>query len=187
MKKNKSFLLTSLFLIFLIAVISNVLAHPGRTDSNGGHWNRKTGEYHYHNGESTGKSSSGSSAKSEYEPFTPPYEPPTENPYKEDPPNTGSVVQEDSSEEENNNYTNSVSQNDLFQNNVKSDIVDKKNFKDYFIDVLSFIFALLLGLPSLCFLLLLVLSFVIFIFKDCIYYKLLEICTGLTHSHKINL
>lgn len=22
--------------------------HPGRTDANGGHYNRKTGEYHYH-------------------------------------------------------------------------------------------------------------------------------------------
>src|SRR6185369_16175029 len=26
------------------------LSHPGRTDANGGHYNRKTGEYHYHNG-----------------------------------------------------------------------------------------------------------------------------------------
>ena len=25
-------------------------AHPGRTDANGGHYNRKTGEYHYHGG-----------------------------------------------------------------------------------------------------------------------------------------
>lgn len=25
-------------------------AHPGGTDSNGGHYNRKTGEYHYHHG-----------------------------------------------------------------------------------------------------------------------------------------
>jgi hypothetical protein len=25
-------------------------SHGGRTDSNGGHYNRKTGEYHYHNG-----------------------------------------------------------------------------------------------------------------------------------------
>ena len=24
------------------------LAHPGRTDSNGGHWNHKEGTYHYH-------------------------------------------------------------------------------------------------------------------------------------------
>lgn len=26
------------------------LAHPGNTDSKGGHHNRKTGEYHYHHG-----------------------------------------------------------------------------------------------------------------------------------------
>ena len=25
-------------------------AHPGRTDKNGGHWDRKAGTYHYHNG-----------------------------------------------------------------------------------------------------------------------------------------
>ena len=25
-------------------------AHPGRTDSNGGHYNHSTGEYHYHHG-----------------------------------------------------------------------------------------------------------------------------------------
>ena len=28
----------------------SVKAHPGRTDSNGGHTNRSTGEYHYHHG-----------------------------------------------------------------------------------------------------------------------------------------
>lgn len=33
----------------LILTISNVIAHSGRTDSSGGHWNRKTGTYHYHN------------------------------------------------------------------------------------------------------------------------------------------
>ncbi len=27
-----------------------VFAHSGRTDSNGGHYNKSTGEYHYHNG-----------------------------------------------------------------------------------------------------------------------------------------
>lgn len=37
-----------LFVIFIIfASIS--FAHPGRTDSNGGHYDRSTGEYHYHN------------------------------------------------------------------------------------------------------------------------------------------
>ena len=32
-----------------------VLAHPGRTDSQGGHYNRETGEYHFHNGDSANK------------------------------------------------------------------------------------------------------------------------------------
>ena len=167
MKRNKSFLLTSLFLIFLTVFISNVLAHPGRTDANGGHWNRKTGEYHYHNGEYAGRSSSGSSSKSKYEPFTPPYEPPTENPYKEDTPNTDSVVQEDSSEEEKNNYTKSAYKNDYLQNNVKSGTSEKKSFKercfDFLIIALSF-------LPLMPFLIIIV----IYIVKDCIYYGLLE-------------
>lgn len=36
--------------IFVLACSLTVYAHPGRTDSNGGHWNRSTGEYHYHHG-----------------------------------------------------------------------------------------------------------------------------------------
>lgn len=44
-----------LTLLILLAFISTVPysfteAHSGRTDSNGGHYDRKTGEYHYHNG-----------------------------------------------------------------------------------------------------------------------------------------
>lgn len=35
----------------LILVFSfTIWAHPGRTDSSGGHYNRSTGEYHYHHG-----------------------------------------------------------------------------------------------------------------------------------------
>ena len=33
-----------------ISVCVAVSAHPGRTDSSGGHWNRSTGKYHYHHG-----------------------------------------------------------------------------------------------------------------------------------------
>ncbi len=41
-----------IFVLFLLFALSiSVSAHPGRTDSNGGHYNRDTGEYHYHNGE----------------------------------------------------------------------------------------------------------------------------------------
>lgn len=37
-------------IIILYSVTFEVKAHPGRTDSNGGHTNRSTGEYHYHHG-----------------------------------------------------------------------------------------------------------------------------------------
>ncbi len=48
----------SLLLIILITTLP-VLAHPGRLDSNGGHWDRKNGTYHYHSGtHSSGNSNS---------------------------------------------------------------------------------------------------------------------------------
>lgn len=65
----------------LMSVIS-VFAHPGRTDQNGGHWDRENGTYHFHTGEYVGRGSG--SSDSEYAPFVPPYEPPTENPYRND-------------------------------------------------------------------------------------------------------
>ena len=37
-------------IIILHSVTFEVKAHPGRTDSSGGHTNRSTGEYHYHHG-----------------------------------------------------------------------------------------------------------------------------------------
>lgn len=40
--------LSLLFALFLL--ITPVFAHSGRTDSNGGHYDRSTGEYHYHHG-----------------------------------------------------------------------------------------------------------------------------------------
>ena len=57
------------FIIVLLTFpyfVSTTLAHPGRTDSNGGHtcrtncakWGYKTGEYHYHNGGSSRSTSS---------------------------------------------------------------------------------------------------------------------------------
>lgn len=39
----------AVFLMFLLCV-PYADAHPGRTDSNGGHYDRSTGEYHYHHG-----------------------------------------------------------------------------------------------------------------------------------------
>lgn len=37
-------------LLLLSLLVVPVLAHPGRTDSNGGHYDRSTGQYHYHHG-----------------------------------------------------------------------------------------------------------------------------------------
>lgn len=43
-----------LLVISILSVIASVVlcaeAHPGRTDSRGGHTNHSTGEYHYHHG-----------------------------------------------------------------------------------------------------------------------------------------
>ena len=36
--------------ILLAAICLPVVAHPGRTDGDGGHTDRSTGEYHYHHG-----------------------------------------------------------------------------------------------------------------------------------------
>ena len=40
-----------LLMVMCFAILVPVAAysHPGKTDSKGGHYNRKTGEYHYHN------------------------------------------------------------------------------------------------------------------------------------------
>lgn len=37
------------WVVVAVSVNSFCEAHPGRTDSKGGHYNRKTGEYHFHN------------------------------------------------------------------------------------------------------------------------------------------
>lgn len=39
-----------LSILILIILFSFASAHPGRTDGNGGHYDRSTGEYHYHHG-----------------------------------------------------------------------------------------------------------------------------------------
>lgn len=72
--KNKKVLLTiTALLIISVACIFSAFAHSGRTDSNGGHWDRSTGTYHYHSGEHAGKSSSSSNSKEyEHKGYTPP-------------------------------------------------------------------------------------------------------------------
>lgn len=42
--------LLAFLLAFLLLLSPNVLAHSGKTDANGGHYDRSTGEYHYHHG-----------------------------------------------------------------------------------------------------------------------------------------
>ncbi|MCG7378841.1 copper amine oxidase N-terminal domain-containing protein [Paenibacillus sp. ACRSA] len=78
---NKKVLVTSVLSLFLLSSATSVFAHPGRTDSNGGHtcwtncakWGLEYGEYHYHNGGSSSSSSksSGSSSSSSSKKTTP--------------------------------------------------------------------------------------------------------------------
>ena len=46
---RKALIVLSLMLIFGVLLYDSAYTHSGRTDANGGHYNRKTGEYHYHN------------------------------------------------------------------------------------------------------------------------------------------
>ena len=48
MKKTLIFLAEIIVLLAMFSVC--VYAHPGRTDSNGGHYDNKNGGYHYHHG-----------------------------------------------------------------------------------------------------------------------------------------
>lgn len=68
-KLLKTFIILFLFIFQFIVIVN---AHPGRTDSNGGHYDRSTGEYHYHNGESSGKKQSSSNETYTYENFVGP-------------------------------------------------------------------------------------------------------------------
>lgn len=46
---RKALIVFSLIFIFGVLLYDSAYTHSGRTDANGGHYNRKTGEYHYHN------------------------------------------------------------------------------------------------------------------------------------------
>ena len=66
----KSFISLCTLLILLLIIQGNVDAHPGRTDSSGGHtcrtncsqWGLEEGEYHYHNGSGSSQSESSESS-----------------------------------------------------------------------------------------------------------------------------
>ncbi len=46
----KKFTFVFIALLFLVCCNTQVFSHSGRTDSYGGHFDRSTGEYHYHHG-----------------------------------------------------------------------------------------------------------------------------------------
>lgn len=72
MKKKNKIKNIFIFIILLhLLFISTASAHPGRTDSNGGHWDHSSGTYHYHTGEHAGQSNSSSSTseKSSWEKY----------------------------------------------------------------------------------------------------------------------
>lgn len=48
--KYKKFAALILFIVMIFALGVMALGHGGKTDSNGGHYNHSTGEYHYHHG-----------------------------------------------------------------------------------------------------------------------------------------
>ncbi len=62
-KLLKSLSATSLALMFVVSS-APADAHPGRLDANGGHYNRKTGEYHYHRSPSSGSTTRTTARKS---------------------------------------------------------------------------------------------------------------------------
>lgn len=67
MKALKQISLLLLILLLVFNFTFSAFAHPGRLDSNGGHYNRATGEYHYHDGtHSSGTSNSNNSINYNY-------------------------------------------------------------------------------------------------------------------------
>ena len=52
-----------IILIVCFAFCLSASAHSGRTDANGGHWDRKAGTYHYHGAPKAGTSSESTSSK----------------------------------------------------------------------------------------------------------------------------
>jgi hypothetical protein len=57
--KVKSLLCLFIIFITILSTIVPTFAHSGRTDSNGGHYNHSTGEYHYHHGYSAHQHTNG--------------------------------------------------------------------------------------------------------------------------------
>ena len=58
-----------LFTLILLSLLQVAFSHSGRTDSNGEHWDRETGTYHYHNQTTAPRPSVPSSPKAYSESF----------------------------------------------------------------------------------------------------------------------
>jgi len=64
----KKFIMALFLSIIIFTINLPVIAHSGRTDANGGHWDRKAGTYHYHNnGNSNINTSKASSSTTVYQ------------------------------------------------------------------------------------------------------------------------
>lgn len=59
--------LRAVLLILLLLIPLTASAHPGRTDSQGGHYDHSTGEYHFHSGKYADKNQSSSSGSYYYQ------------------------------------------------------------------------------------------------------------------------
>ena len=57
--KTPLFIKITIVSLLCVALFLSVFAHSGNTDSNGGHYNRQTGEYHFHHGEPEHQHSNG--------------------------------------------------------------------------------------------------------------------------------
>ena len=100
--------------VLIILISLTAYAHPGRTDANGGHYDRSTGEYHYHHGypahqhydmngdgvvdcpynfyDQTGRKSGGSSTKQRATPAPAARPTPTPKPKETKTSNTGAMI-----------------------------------------------------------------------------------------------
>lgn len=57
---------TVLVMAVALGLATNAYAHSGRTDSKGGHYNRKTGAYHYHGGGGSSRSTANAVPRTSY-------------------------------------------------------------------------------------------------------------------------
>ena len=53
MLMKKYIIITIVAFVFIFLFTTTIVAHSGRTDSFGGHWDHSTGTYHYHSGSSS--------------------------------------------------------------------------------------------------------------------------------------